>query len=307
MGGFIPDLVLYITYWYRKRELPIRLSWFWTVLSTCQVIGALLAAGILNMRGLSGLSGWRYLFLIEGLLTLIIGCASWTMMPASPCQTKGRGRGAGWFSEREETILVNRLLRDDPSKGDMHNRQAITFPLLWKCLKDYDLWPLYLIGLTAYIPPTPIQQYLTFIIREMGFSPMQANLLAIPGFFLFGVNLLILSRVSEWVSERSIVSMVSNVWILPFLIALNVIPTTSSYWIRYALLSGILAYPYCHAVVVAWNSRNSNSVRARAVSAALYNMFVQSGNIIGANIYRDEDRPFCKFDLGFLFLLPCKQ
>lgn len=295
MGGFIPDLVLYITYWYRKRELPIRLSWFWTVLSTCQVIGALLAAGILQMRGLSGLSGWRFLFLIEGLFTLIIGLFSWTMMPASPCQTAGRGRGKGWFTEREEYILVNRLLRDDPSKGDMNNRQAVTPLLLWKCLKDYDLWPLYLIGLLAYIPPTPIQQYLTFIIREMGFSPMQANLLAIPAFFMFGVNLLIISRISEWVKERSLVSMVSNLWMLPFFIALNVIPDTASYWVRYALLICVLMYPYCHAVVVAWNSRNSNSVRARAVSAALYNMFVQSGNIIGANIYREEDRPYCEF------------
>ena len=293
MGGFIPDLVLYITYWYRKRELPIRLSWFWTVLSTCQVVGAFLAAGLLQMRGLSGLSGWRFLFLIEGLFTLLIGLASWTMMPASPCQTAGRGRGKGWFTEREEYILVNRLLRDDPSKGDMNNRQAVTPKLLWKCLKDYDLWPLYLIGLTVYIPPSPIQQYLTFIIREMGFTPMQANLLSIPAFFMFGVNLLIISRVSEWVKERSFVSLTSQIWMLPLFIALVLIPESSSHWVRYALLSLVLAYPYCHAIVVAWNSRNSNSVRARAVSAALYNMFVQTGNIVSANIYREDDRPYC--------------
>lgn len=285
MGGFIPDLVLYITYWYRKRELPIRLSWFYTVLSTCQVVGALLAAGILQMRGLNGWSGWRYLFLIEGLFTLVIGCCSWTMMPASPVQTSGRGRGKGWFTEREEYIMVNRLLRDDPSKGDMHNRQAVTPKLLWKCFKDYDLWPIYIIGLVVYLPPTPIQNYLTFIIREMGFTPMQANLLAIPAFFMFGVNLLIISRVSEWVSERSMVSVMSNVWMLPFFVALNVLPQgTTSHWVRYAMLSCILAYPYCHAVVIGWLARNANSVRARAVGAALYNMFVQGGNIIGANI-----------------------
>jgi MFS family permease len=59
MGGFIPDTVLYITYWYKKRELPIRLSWFWTVLSTCNILGSLLAAGILQMRGLQGWSGWQ--------------------------------------------------------------------------------------------------------------------------------------------------------------------------------------------------------------------------------------------------------
>jgi hypothetical protein len=65
-------------------------------------------------------------FLIEGVITASVGIASWVMMPASPCQTSGRGRGkAGWFTEHEEKIMVNRLLRDDPSKGDMNNRYAI--------------------------------------------------------------------------------------------------------------------------------------------------------------------------------------
>ena len=62
-------------------------------------------------------------FLIEGLITLVIGVFSWVLMPAGPCQTSNWFRGKdGWFTEHEEYILVNRLLRDDPSKGDMHNR-----------------------------------------------------------------------------------------------------------------------------------------------------------------------------------------
>ncbi|EWC44430.1 hypothetical protein DRE_06798 [Drechslerella stenobrocha 248] len=287
----LPDTVLYITYWYKTKELPIRLSWFWTVLSACQVLGSLFAAGILQMRGLAGWSGWKFLFLIEGGITMMIGIASWFMMPASPSQTKGRFRKNAWFTEREEKILVNRLLRDDPSKGDMHNRQGVTPNLLWKCLKDYDLWPLYLIGLTAYIPPAPPQNYLAFILRQMGWSTLNANLLTIPSQFLFGVNLLVISRISEWVNERSLVSMTSNIWMWPFLLALVLLKPNTNGWIRYGLLTGLLSYPYCHAILVAWNSRNSNSVRARAVSAALYNMFVQTGNIVAANIYREGDRP----------------
>ncbi|RPA81603.1 major facilitator superfamily transporter [Ascobolus immersus RN42] len=295
MGGFIPDAVLYLTYFYKSRELPLRLAWFWTALSTCNIVGSLLAAGLLELRGRGGLAGWKWLFLIEGSVTAVIGVMSWFLMPAGPCQTAGILRGkSGWFSEREEYILVNRLLRDDPSKGDMHNRQAVNPAGLWKCMKDFDLWPLYLVGLTNYIPPSPPATYLTFILRKLGFSVFNANLLAIPSQFMFMINLLIVSRISQKLKERSIISSISNIWMFPFLVALVAIPGTISTWVRYGLVTGLLSYPYCHAILVAWNSSNSNTVRTRAVSSAFYNMFVQSGNIIASNIYRQDDSPLYK-------------
>ncbi|KAI1213067.1 MFS general substrate transporter [Annulohypoxylon truncatum] len=292
MGGFIPDIVLWLTYFYKSRELPLRLAWFWTALSTVNIVGSLLAAGILQMRGINGWSGWRWLFLIEGLITTLIGIFSWGLMPPGPTQTKHWFRGKnGWFTDHEESILVNRLLRDDPSKGDMNNRQAVGPSLLFKAASDWEQWPLYIIGLTTYIPPGAPTNYLSYILRQIGFSVFEANLLAIPSQFLFAANLLAVTWISRRVNERSIVSSSSNVWIFPWVLALVLLPASASPWARYAVLTGLLSYPYCHAILVAWNAKNSNAVRTRAVSAALYNMFVQSGNIIAVNIYRDDDQP----------------
>lgn len=156
---------------------------------------------------------------------------------------------------------------------------------------DWEEWPLYLIGLTTYIPPSPPTNYLSYILRKLGFSVFQSNLLAIPSQFMFAVNLLIITWISKKFNERSIVSSMSNIWIFPWLVALIVLPAKASPWVRFALLTGLLSYPYCHAILVGWNAKNSNAVRTRAVSAALYNMFVQSGNIIATNIYRDDDQP----------------
>jgi hypothetical protein len=284
--------VLWLTYYYKSNELPIRLSWFWTALSAVNIFGSLIAAGVLQMRGIAGWGGWRWLFLLEAIVTLIVGVFSWGIMPPGPCQTKNWFRGKdGWFTEREEYILVNRLLRDDPSKGDMNNRQAVGPRLFWAAVKDWEQWPLYLIGLTAYIPPAPPQNYLSYILRKLGFSVFHANLLTIPSQFLMAVQLLIVTWLSERSRERAIISSLSNIWIFPWLVALVALPASSSPWVRYALLTGLLSYPYCHAILVSWNARNSNSVRTRAVSAALYNMFVQTGNIVGSNIYRDDDQP----------------
>jgi MFS family permease len=60
-GGFIPEMVLYLSYFYKGNELPIRLSWFWTAIPLTQAYGALLAAGFLQMRGLQGWGGWQWL------------------------------------------------------------------------------------------------------------------------------------------------------------------------------------------------------------------------------------------------------
>ncbi|RKL09555.1 putative transporter [Fusarium oxysporum] len=275
-----------------SNELPIRLAFFWTALSTSNILGSLLAAGILQMRGVLGWGGWRWLFLLEAIGTFIIGLFSWVLMPPGPCQTKSWFRGKnGWFNEREEYIMVNRLLRDDPSKGDMNNREAVNLSKLWKAVKDWEQWPLYIIGLMVYIPPAPFNTYLSFILRQIGFSVFEANLLAIPSQFLYAVNLLIITWLSERVKERGMLSSLSNIWIFPWVLALVVLPGDISPWVRYALITGLLSYPYCHAILVGWNAKNSNSVRTRAISAALYNMFVQTGNIAASNIFREDDQP----------------
>jgi hypothetical protein len=58
-GGFIPDLVLWLSYFYTSRELPTRLSFFWTALSVTGIATSLAAFGIFHLEGHNGLAGWR--------------------------------------------------------------------------------------------------------------------------------------------------------------------------------------------------------------------------------------------------------
>lgn len=157
-GGFIPDTILYLSYYFKSSELPRRLSFFWVAYQSTQIIAAFLAYGVLRLRGVNGLPGWAWLFAIEGALTGCIGIFSWFYLPPSPYETASWFRGkSGWFSEHEEKIIANRIIRDDPSKGDMHNREALSFSMLKDCLLDYHMWPTYLIGLSWTIPNVRMQ------------------------------------------------------------------------------------------------------------------------------------------------------
>ncbi|GMG51778.1 unnamed protein product [Ambrosiozyma monospora] len=294
-GGFIPDLVLWLSYFYTASELSIRLSFFWTTLSLTQIVTSLLAFGILQMRGVSGMTGWAWLFLIEGLFTLIIGFSSFFLMVPSPVQTKKPWNKKGWFTEREEYIVVNKVLRDDPTKGDMHNRQGITPKMLWQGISDYYLWPIYLIGITAYQPTNVLTAYLTLVLKGLGFKTIQVNLMAIPQYAIHIILLLTITWFSEKLNNRLGACLFQPIWTVPLMLVLRFWKGAMvNKWGTYAVVTLILGNPYIHAICVSLCSRNSQSIKTRTVSASLYNMFVQAGSIISSNIYRTADKPLYK-------------
>ncbi|KAJ7642838.1 major facilitator superfamily domain-containing protein [Mycena rosella] len=282
-GGFIPDVVL-------KSELPIRLAYFWVSNYVSHIFSAFLATGILRLRGVGGKAGWRYLFLLEGILTLVLGLGSYLMMPPGPTQTKNNINNI----HREETIMVNRVLRDDPSKSDMHNREGLSPKRIFEALKDWRLWPLYCLGLVHMIPTGPPQIYLTLSLKSLGFTTTQSNLLTIPSTVIGLLMLLFTAYLSEIINSRVAATIILQIWALPLLVALYTFDKGTSQWVYFATVTLITGFPYVHPIQVAWASRNSYSVRTRTISASCYNMFVQAGAIVYANIYRADDKPLYK-------------
>ncbi|BGP42181.1 hypothetical protein JCM10450v2_006271 [Rhodotorula kratochvilovae] len=290
-GGFIPDVILYLSYYFTNAEIPIRIAIFFTTNFWTNTVTGFAAVGLLKMRGTLGWEGWRWMFLIEGLFTLVIGIASFFLLAPSPSQTKTSWRPNGIFTDREAKIAVMRVIRDEPQKATMHNRQPLTFKLLWKSAKDYDLWPMYLLGLIFSVPGVPIGFYLQLSLKQLGFSTVMANLLSVPYTVLGVVLLLAIVALSELINSRTWVAIIQNVWYLPLFFALRFLPNPIAPWTYWALASLVLAAPYAHGLQVSWVSRNSGSVRTRTFSASVYNMACQTANIIGSQIYQASDAP----------------
>ncbi|GLA05031.1 hypothetical protein AnigIFM60653_005100 [Aspergillus niger] len=292
-GGFTPTVILYLSYFYKHHELSIRLGYWYAASSLADMLAGLLAYGILHLGGHGGQAGWRWLFLIEGLLTLALGLLAIILLPPSATQTAHWARGKkGWFTAREETIMVNRLLREDPSKGSMHNRQPLTAKLVWMSIKDFDLWPLYIVGILFSAPYTTVSQYFTLQLKDYGFSTFNTILLSLPYSAIGIITRILLTYAGEIFGSLAWMGVLAQLWCLPFLIYMNVVDLSqTNKWIVWSILTLFLGFPNAHALQAGWVSRNSNSVRTRAIAAAIYNMSTQLSAIIASNIYQDWDAP----------------
>ena len=131
----------------------------------------------------------------------------------------------------------------------MHNRQGLTIPLLWQALCDWDMWPIYLLGLTLLQPVHPIINYLTLNLRQLGFDTFETNLLTIPGYVLFAVQLLVWTRVSEKINNRFLIVLFYSVWVFPLMLALRLLPDNANTWVRYSLTVLMVGYPYVHSIL----------------------------------------------------------
>ncbi|KAK9452897.1 major facilitator superfamily domain-containing protein [Dipodascopsis uninucleata] len=289
-GGFIPGLVLYLTSFYKSHELSVRFSWIWSTSTFTDVVSALLAVGILQMKHVHGWHDWQWLFLIEGLLTFVIGVLTAIILPSIRKPLISRV-----YTVRETAILRAKVVLDDDSKGRALERGRhlhISFKTIFNSLFDRYLFPIYLLGFFGFIPSLQAKQYMTINLKAMKFTTLQSNLLTIPGCLCVIFTMLIASWLADKYRTKWIWPIVGSIWTIPCLIALITLPDNASRWVRYTCSSLIVGYPYFHPILIAWISCNSNDHERRALSSAWYNIFVQCGKIAASNIYQSKDAPY---------------
>ncbi|MDT7590390.1 MAG: transporter, family, tartrate transporter, partial [Pseudonocardiales bacterium] len=101
-AGFLPGMLLYLTFWFAKEYRSRMLGWFFLGVPLATVIGSLLGGFLVGIDRMLGLTGWRWLFLIEGLATLVLAVVYFVWLPAGPAQAR-------WLTEPEKAALIARL------------------------------------------------------------------------------------------------------------------------------------------------------------------------------------------------------
>lgn len=171
-AGFYPGIVLYLTYWYASDRRAKAFGMFMSASALAGVIGGPLAGAIMsNMGGINGWSGWQWLFLIEGIPSVIAGVVTFFYLTDKPEQAK-------WLTAEERRLLREDL--DNDSKGQGHREHNIMAGL-----KDRRVWLLIAIYFCLLCGNSTLTFWAPSVIKDVGFaSPVTIGYIAAAAYLL---------------------------------------------------------------------------------------------------------------------------
>lgn len=107
-GGLLPGMILYLSGLYTRGEMALRIGIFYTATSLSGAFGGLLARGLSAIGPRGGLEGWRWIFIIEGLLTVVCGVVAYFFLATNLAT-------ASYLTLEEQDFAIKRLSGDIPS------------------------------------------------------------------------------------------------------------------------------------------------------------------------------------------------
>ncbi|EKG15101.1 Major facilitator superfamily [Macrophomina phaseolina MS6] len=193
-AGLYPGATFYITTWYRREEALWRQSLFFSAASIAGAFSGLFAFAIANMNGVAGLEGWRWIFIIEGLCTVLIAFVSYFFLWDYP-------ETASFLSDEERQFVVHRVKFQAHIVDDMGCMIPQNDDFSWLYVRaailDWQVWANILVFWGIQCPLYGIALFLpTMITSGMDVSSSTAQLLTVPIYLtaaLFSVTVAFLS------------------------------------------------------------------------------------------------------------------
>ncbi|ESZ92196.1 putative Uncharacterized transporter [Sclerotinia borealis F-4128] len=294
-AGMFPGCFYLIGMWYKRSEAQRRYSFFFGSTTLAGAFGGLLASAIGKMDGLRGHSGWRWIFILEGVLTCVIALLFFFLLPSFP-------EDAQWLTPDERAYVKARLQVDQGQSGA---ERKITFKDAIHVLKDYKV---ILGGFMYFGMIIPAYGYAFFapgIISTYGYTPIQTQLHSVPPWACAFVFAMLIATFSDLTRHRFAFTIAPiAVAIAGFAILLTVHNNAK---LEYAALFLVAMGSYsAMPVIVCWFNMNLGGHHRRSVGSAWQVGFGNVGGIIATYAFLAKDSPEFKSGyaicLGFLCL-----
>ncbi len=258
-AGFFPGIILYLTYWFPGPRRAKMVALFMTAIAISNVIGSPVSGAIMQyMDGYNGWRGWQWLFLLEGIPSVIIGVMVLVWLDDGPKKAK-------WLTDQEKALIMQRVTEDDQSKSQIGSKHHFL-----DAFKDYRVWALAVVYFCGVVGFYAVNFWMPTIIQELGIDKkdfLKVGLLSMIPWGIAAVSMVVVGSHSDRTGERRwhcagslIVAMLGMVGLavvghapIPSIIALTLVTAGILSWVATfwslptAFLSGTAA-----AAGIAW-------------------------------------------------------
>ncbi|RFU28322.1 hypothetical protein B7463_g7990, partial [Scytalidium lignicola] len=291
-AGFFPAATYLLTIWYKRYEVQSRMAIFYAAASLSGAFSGLLAFAIEHMNGISGMGGWQWIFILEGLVPVLVSFTLYFLLPDKPETAK-------FLTKEEREWVINRIaLQTGSGHGRVTNADKIRSHHVKAAFSDWKVWVAIIpfwactigtYGFTATVPS---------VLLQMGYSSTNAQLLTVP-IYVFGLIATVISAFwSDRVQQRTPFIMGGlAIAIVGFLAELAIPhPRLSgvTYFFLFLIAAGLYSPFVCIVTLIANNLAPSSK---RAVGMALLSSVGNMGGICGSNIYLSKEEP--RYPAGF--------
>ncbi|KAK9857071.1 hypothetical protein MYU51_021663 [Penicillium brevicompactum] len=296
-GGLLPGMVLYLSTFYRRGDLALRIGLFYTAASLSGAFGGLLARGLAEIGPRGGIEGWRWILIIEGLLTFVCGVLSYFVLPNS-LET------ASFLTAEEKEFGRERLMLDNPRsvEGTLASEaESFKWSEVRRGVLDVQVW----LSASAYFAILSglysFGLFLPTIIKNLGFAKdaNEVQLWSVIPYAVAAVITVIVAFISDRLRLRGVVMLFTlPLAIIGYAAIANINSPRVQYGMTFLMATGQYASVPC---ILVWLSNNSAGHYKRATTSAMQLAIANAGGFVATFNYPTRDGPM--FHRGHTIIL----
>lgn len=277
--GLFPGINYYLSCWYKRSEFGIRAAIFFSAAAVSGSFGGLLAAAIGQMTGIGGKEGWAWIFILEGLATVLIGIASVWMVFDFPDE-------ATFLTPVDRQRVLRRLKADQQSSAEHEEFRMAYF---WASVLDWKTWLYALIYMGCDAPLYAFSLFLPSIISALGYTATRAQLLSVPPYAAAAILTISVGYIADRTSQRGMCNILTS---LLGIAGFAMLTAGTSPGVQYAgtFLGALGIYP-CVANTIVWTSNNTEGVYKRGITMGFVIGWGNLNGVVSSNIYQTRDMP----------------
>ncbi|OXV08925.1 hypothetical protein Egran_03312 [Elaphomyces granulatus] len=288
-GPFFSGILFYLSKWYTKRELALRMSIFYSGSLLSGAFGNLIGAGILvGLSGKLGISAWQWLYIVEGAVTCLIGLVIVFVLPDFPDNWRLLTPGI--------KDVANRRLAIDAAEADIDDKgyrsQIRGLRLAFTDMRAY----IFAMSYMCISGAAGFQNFFPTLTATLGFNNTISLLLVVPPYIFIVIYSMAHNTLSDHFGNRF--------WFLFYPVPITIVGfiifmTTNSFASRYFSLFLMTFVSAMNSTLFSWVASSIPRPPAkRAAAYALINSLGNSASIWTPYTYREQDKPYYRPALG---------